>query len=148
MTDHAVHERSADGYPILCDGCPRCEEHAASGIAFDAERIERFWLMMVAVERGADEESFGRFSGYASDLDHRLGRRLYETALLMERYMGLDPWCWPPRPVCDETNAVAWAARELRTLSRELRIARSVPDTPTLSDGLRLIADVIADVIV
>lgn len=141
MADHTVHERNAAGYPLLCDGCPRCEEHAASGIAFDAERIERFWLMMVAVER--DDESFGRFSGYASDLDHRLGRRLYEFALLMERYMAIDPWCWPPRPTCDESNAVAWAAGELRTLSRELRIARSVPSTPALSDGLRLIAEVI-----
>ena len=84
MTAHIAHVRDEQERPILCDGCPRCEEHAeAFGLSLDTETFRRFWHLMIRVE-------FDDTDVYRSEAEARLGRQMYQAAVALDRNLGFD----------------------------------------------------------
>mgnify|MGYP001590951294 FL=1 len=95
MSAHLAHsQRDAGRRPLLFDGCPGCMAHVElGGIGLDETRFEQAWRMMLDVD--LHDESYGPHSGYASALDHELCRGLYRVGIIIERFLGGNPWQWP-----------------------------------------------------
>ena len=84
MSSHIAHVRNEEGRPLLCDGCPRCEEQAENvGIHLDPETWWKAWSIMLGVEYGDDS--------YQSDAEAKLGRSLYHVSLVTTRATGIPP---------------------------------------------------------
>lgn len=82
---HGPHKRE-EGRPLLCDGCPACEDHAEKrGVGLDEETFRAAWRLMIAVEYGNGASS------YRSSAEAKLCRALYETSLVIQRFFGIDP---------------------------------------------------------
>lgn len=67
----------------LADGCERCDELAERPLELDHDNFANAWYRMVDVEWGE--------SSYRSGNEAKLGHRLYQTALILERYTPIDP---------------------------------------------------------
>lgn len=84
MTTHIAHPSPDERDEFLVDGCARCEEYVENeGVHFDWDRFAAFWAKMVEIE-------YDSTGAYASDLDRRLGRRLYHLSLQLERAFGIE----------------------------------------------------------
>jgi hypothetical protein len=83
---------------LLADGCPRCDEHAASvefsgvPLGLDERKTAALWDLMLAVELNQ-----GDATSYPSANDAKVGRTLYRWGIWLERNVGLNPW----RPLAD-----------------------------------------------
>ena len=86
MSTHTYHERDElTQRPILCDGCPRCEEQAEElGIHLDSEKWQRMWKVMLGVE-------FNDAGPYQSHAEKKLGVQMYHMALILQRNTMVDP---------------------------------------------------------
>lgn len=99
-----AHEYHGDLGPegtIFFDGCPVCEERAATGIEgllnLDTERAEAIWRRMLVTERGhragiEDLPDYGVQKGYLSNGEARVGKQLYYLALMLERSGDSSAW--------------------------------------------------------
>jgi len=83
MPSHSVHEDTHTHG--LNDDCDRCAQLASRPWELDDDNLRTAWNRMLAVEF-ADPEKMS----YRSDNEARLGKRLYEMAVLLER-LGVNP---------------------------------------------------------
>lgn len=82
-----THTCKPDDPGLLRDECRRCAEHASTPmlLTLDDSKMEALWDKMVDVERHD-----GR---YATGAEGEAGLKLYLTAVWIERFVGIDPWC-------------------------------------------------------
>lgn len=90
---HAYHEwpEEKGEPPVLYDDCAECKARAERPWDLDADHFERAWKLMVAVEHGDVATTH-----YRTHNERRLCGNLYLVAVQMERFMGIEPWQWPP----------------------------------------------------
>jgi hypothetical protein len=94
---HVYHDELGcpDG-TILFDGCPECEERAQGiqgACELDATNFRVLWGRMISTEFGEGDDR------YRTHAEARLGSRLYNMAVLMERHLGIDPYVVMPAAV-------------------------------------------------
>lgn len=82
----STHTCKPDHAGILADGCERCDEHAAEPMLLwlDQQKMEALWDKMISVERSSGH--------YATGNEAKAARQLYNLAIWLERYVGVDPW--------------------------------------------------------
>ena len=85
MATHTVHEDITENG--LDDDCPRCAELAERPLELDNRNFIDAWARMIDVEWGS--------GSYRGDNERKLGKKLYEYAVFVERYELIDPRVLP-----------------------------------------------------
>lgn len=103
MSAHRFHpdNRDPEG-ALLFDDCPGCERHAKLLLSLDVQSMGEMWDRMLDVEY--------REQSYRTGAEARAGRRLYEIAVFLRRYMGMNP----ERPLEAWRMDIEWAAEALK----------------------------------
>ena len=82
--DSELEGRPFSERPVLFDGCETCDHRAKRGVAgacyLDEEHFMAMWNRMIAVEFTKTERTYKSFA------EARMGKALYEMALLIERH--------------------------------------------------------------
>jgi hypothetical protein len=80
----ATHTPHADLHSVgLAADCPRCLELAERPLELDALAFAQAWQRMIDVEWGD--------SSYANEAEAKLGSKLYEWAVFLERRTPVNP---------------------------------------------------------